>query len=329
MKTEKFILTPEDNDQLYSFCGPLDEYIGLIEAHLAVQINHRGHHFKVFGPDSQVEQATHFIKKAYHDAASADWDEKAFRIALNAEKQQGEYNHSAADLSEEDMDPLLILKTPFKQIKPRNKNQERYVRRIKQNDINFGVGPAGTGKTYLAVACAVEALEARVVKRILLVRPVVEAGESLGFLPGDLMQKVDPYLRPMYDALYELMGIEKVQRLISQQIIEVAPLAYMRGRTLNDSYIILDESQNTTKEQMKMFLTRLGFNSTAIINGDITQVDLPRGKISGLRHVINILNNVEGISFTFFDAQDVVRHPLVQKIVTAYEAYELNENSHA
>jgi phosphate starvation-inducible PhoH-like protein len=207
-------------------------------------------------------------------------------------------------------------------VKPRGKNQINYVRAIRVADINFGIGPAGTGKTYLAVACAVEAFEQERVRRILLVRPAVEAGEKLGFLPGDLSQKIDPYLRPLYDALYELLGFEKVEKLIEKNIIEVAPLAYMRGRTLNDSFIILDESQNTTVEQMKMFLTRIGFGSNVVVTGDITQIDLPHKTRSGLRHVLTVLKDVKGISFTRFSPKDVVRHPLVQRIVEAYEGYE-------
>jgi phosphate starvation-inducible PhoH-like protein len=212
-------------------------------------------------------------------------------------------------------------------IEGRGFNQQRYLQSIVTHDVNFGVGPAGTGKTYLAVACAVEALEKERVQRIVLARPAVEAGERLGFLPGDLSQKVDPYLRPLYDALYEMLGFERVVKFIERDIIEVAPLAYMRGRTLNDSFIILDEAQNTTVEQMKMFLTRIGFGSTAVITGDVTQVDLPRNTLSGLRHVIEVLKGVDGVSFTFFQAKDVVRHPLVQKIVTAYEKYGSGEKS--
>jgi phosphate starvation-inducible PhoH-like protein len=214
------------------------------------------------------------------------------------------------------------IKTKRGVIKPRNPNQSQYVSNIINHDISFGVGPAGTGKTYLAVACAVEALERQEVRRILLTRPAVEAGEKLGFLPGDLSQKVDPYLRPLYDALFEMLGFEKVEKLIERSVIEVAPLAYMRGRTLNDAFIILDEAQNTTVEQMKMFLTRIGFNSQAVITGDITQVDLPRGVRSGLRHSIEVLKDVNDISFNFFSANDVVRHPVVGRIVMAYEEYE-------
>ena len=207
-------------------------------------------------------------------------------------------------------------------IRARGANQSKYLRSIERHDINFGIGPAGTGKTYLAVACAVEAFESERVRRVVLVRPAVEAGERLGFLPGDLAQKVDPYLRPLYDALHEMLGFERVGKLIERNVIEIAPLAYMRGRTLNESFIILDEAQNTSVEQMKMFLSRIGFGSTAVITGDITQIDLPRGQRSGLRHVIEVLRGVDGISFTFFNSKDVVRHPLVALILDAYEAYE-------
>jgi len=207
-------------------------------------------------------------------------------------------------------------------IRGRGPNQSRYIKNILTHDLNFGVGPAGTGKTYLAVACAVDALERDQVRKLVLTRPAVEAGERLGFLPGDLAQKVDPYLRPLYDALYEMLGFERVAKLIERNVIEVAPLAYMRGRTLNEAFIILDEAQNTTVEQMKMFLTRIGFGSTAVVTGDVTQTDLPRGAASGLRHVIEVLRDVDGISFTFFLAKDVVRHPLVQRIVNAYERFD-------
>ncbi|MCW8887628.1 MAG: PhoH family protein, partial [Gammaproteobacteria bacterium] len=219
----------------------------------------------------------------------------------------------------------VLVRTRRGVIKGRGPNQQKYLRNIMTNDINFGVGPAGTGKTYLAVACAVEALEREEVRRLILTRPAVEAGERLGFLPGDLAQKVDPYLRPLYDALYEMMGFERVAKLIERNVIEIAPLAYMRGRTLNEAFIILDEAQNTTREQMKMFLTRIGFGSTAVVTGDVTQIDLPRGTQSGLRHAVEVLNEVKGISFTFFLAKDVVRHPIVQKIVGAYERQEQKE----
>ena len=218
---------------------------------------------------------------------------------------------------------MAVFRTKRGVIRPRGANQHRYLENISRNDINFGIGPAGTGKTYLAVACAVAALEREEVRRLILARPAVEAGEKLGFLPGDMAQKVDPYLRPLYDALYEMLGFERVSKLMERNVIEVAPLAFMRGRTLNDSFIILDEAQNTTVEQIKMFLTRVGFGSKAVVTGDITQIDLPRNKESGLRHILEVLKDVDGITFTFFGANDVVRHPLVQRIVAAYEAYDL------
>jgi len=313
LKTISFKLSPEDNEQLNDLCGELDHNLQQIEKHLAIEISHRGHTFKLIGPEDAVSHGKQFIETIYtmKDALSPKEIDVSLQSLVN-ETTVREPN-IAGDVN---------IKTPKLLVKPRGANQGRYVKRIREHDINFGIGPAGTGKTYLAVACAVAALEAEKVSRIILVRPAVEAGESLGFLPGDLSQKVDPYLRPMYDALYAFMGIEKVSRLIEKGVIEIAPLAYMRGRTLDDAFIILDESQNTTKEQMKMFLTRVGFNSKTIITGDISQVDLPRGKISGLRHVIDILSQTEGISFTFFDTHDVVRHPLVQKIVAAYEAHE-------
>jgi phosphate starvation-inducible PhoH-like protein len=220
----------------------------------------------------------------------------------------------------------VVIKTKHGLIKGRGANQKGYLQQIMSHDVNFGIGPAGTGKTYLAVACAVHALQTEQVRKIILVRPAVEAGEKLGFLPGDMAQKVDPYLRPLYDALHEMLGLERVEKLIEKGVIEVAPLAFMRGRTLNNAFIILDEAQNTTLEQIKMFLTRLGFGSTAVITGDITQIDLPNEKMSGLRHVLNILQKVDGISFTFFTVRDVVRHPLVQRIVEAYESFEKEQN---
>jgi phosphate starvation-inducible PhoH-like protein len=316
LKTLKFILEPENNDHLNELCGPLDEHLHLIERHLAIEISHRGHAFKVFGPDELVLLAENFIKQTYQKAAKHRIDGKELSLSLQTMVNQ------IQQADTETLDERFVVKTSRLTLKPRGVNQQRYIKRITQHDINFGIGPAGTGKTYLAVACAVQALEAEQTHRIILVRPAVEAGENLGFLPGDLAQKVDPYLRPMYDALYELMGVEKVGKLIEKHVIEIAPLAFMRGRTLNDAYIILDEAQNTTKEQMKMFLTRIGFNSKAIITGDITQVDLPKGKMSGLRHAIDVVADVNGISFTFFTTQDVVRHPLVQRVVAAYDKHE-------
>ena len=315
MKNVSFKLNPEDNDRLNQLCGQLDENLHLIEEYMAVEVNHRGHNFKIVGPAGEVDHAKEFIENVYQDTDQANPSTEEINVKL-----QGFINTKRKP-NNESFDENVLLTTTKKDIRPRGLNQLRYIKRIQSHDINFGIGPAGTGKTFLAVAVAVAALEQGEVKRLVLVRPAVEAGENLGFLPGDLAQKVDPYLRPMYDALYELMGIEKVTKLIAQQVIEIAPLAFMRGRNLNDSFIILDESQNTTLEQMKMFLTRMGFNSSAIITGDITQVDLPKGKPSGLRNAIDVLADIDNISFTFFDNQDVVRHPVVQSVVEAYDKY--------
>ena len=315
-----FKLTPENNERLNDLCGQLDDHLHYIERHLAVEISHRGHTFKILGPQNAVEHAKQCLVKLYQATIKGSLTLAEVNLVLHSMTHVEQQSPS-----HEKLDPGLKVITSKLSVKPRGLNQQRYLKRILKHDINFGIGPAGTGKTFLAVACAVAALEAEQVGRLVLVRPAVEAGESLGFLPGDLAQKVDPYLRPIYDALYELMGFEQVTKLIGRQVIEIAPLAFMRGRTLNDAFIILDESQNTTREQMKMFLTRVGFNSTTVITGDITQVDLPRGKASGLRHVINVLEGVEDISFTFFDNSDVVRHPLVQKVVNAYDKFEKQE----
>lgn len=323
MKTIHFDLTPEDNHRLADLCGEINSNLHKIERHLGVEISQRGFRFKVIGPPQSVENAHTVIENLYYFKGNAQSIKQELNLLLQAVPNQ---NQQVQLESRDDLNAGMI-KTPKLTLKPRGINQLRYIKRIRQHDINFGIGPAGTGKTFLAVALAVEALQQEKAARIILVRPAVEAGEHLGFLPGDLTQKVDPYLRPMYDALYELLGFEKVLHLIERQIIEIAPLAFMRGRTLNDAFIILDEAQNTTKEQMKMFLTRIGFHSTAVINGDITQVDLPHGKLSGLRHAIDVLAGVEGISFTFFESGDVVRHPLVQKIVSAYRRFEENDSA--
>ncbi len=317
LRSAHFLLTPENNEQLNNLCGQLDEHLRQIERALAVEIAHRGHHFKITGPALAVKHAGELIQSLYANALDNPPSLRTINLAL-----QTLSNRIKKEEAQIDPDKMVTLKTPCAQVTPRGLNQQRYLKRVQKSDINFGIGPAGTGKTYLAVACAVSALEADHVKRIILVRPAVEAGENLGFLPGDLAQKVDPYLRPMYDALYELMGLERATKLIEQHTIEVAPLAFMRGRSLNDAFIILDESQNTTREQMKMFLTRIGFNSKVVVTGDITQVDLPKGKHSGLRDAIHVLENVKDISFTFFDSGDVVRHPLVQRVVEAYESQD-------
>ena len=314
-----FAFDPEDNARLANLCGPFDEHLRQIELRLGVEINHRGSLFQVIGEDPATRAAEKVLRALY-----ATTEEEALtgaKINLHlAESGIDAISEAATEGAQE-----VVIKVKRGMIKGRGPNQARYLHAIATHDISFGVGPAGTGKTYLAVASAVEALEANRVQRLLLVRPAVEAGEKLGFLPGDLSQKVDPYLRPLYDALYEMLGFEKVAKLIERNVIEIAPLAYMRGRTLNDAYVILDEAQNTTVEQMKMFLTRIGFGTVAVITGDVTQVDLPRNTRSGLRQAIEVLRGVSGISFTFFTSRDVVRHPLVAKIVRAYEAFEQKE----
>lgn len=315
-ESQQLTLEPADNSRLANLCGQFDEHLRQIEHRLGVEISSRGNQFQIIGSSRPVRAARQIIKSLFATAATE---------AITPQQVHLSMQDSTIDaLLQDNDDPNESVKIETRRgvIKGRGPNQQRYLRNIASHDINFGVGPAGTGKTYLAVACAVAALEQDRVKRLILARPAVEAGEKLGFLPGDLAQKVDPYLRPLYDALYEMLGFEKVGKLIERSVIEVAPLAFMRGRTLNDSFIILDEAQNTTPEQIKMFLTRIGFGSTTVITGDITQVDLPREKPSGLRHVLKILKSVEGVSFTFFDTQDVVRHPLVQRIVSAYEAHD-------
>ena len=310
----QFLLDPEDNERLSNLCGPLENHLRQIETRLGIEINNRGNSFQVVGPAAILTAARELMTDLYRATADENLDAHAINLYL----QESGIEERIEKAGQADI-PEVIIKTKRGVVRGRGPHQKQYLHRIVTNDINFGVGPAGTGKTYLAVAAAVEALERQNIRRILLVRPAVEAGEKLGFLPGDLAQKIDPYLRPLYDALYEMLGFERVDKLIERNVIEVAPLAYMRGRTLNDSFIILDEAQNTTPEQMKMFLTRIGFGSTAVITGDVTQVDLPRGQKSGLRQAVDILHEVEGISFTFFNARDVVRHPLVQRVIEAYE----------
>ena len=322
--SRSFTLEPADNSRLANLCGQFNEHLRLVEERLGVEVNNRGNTFTVLGDSIPVQAAEQVLMQLYADTAQGEL--KAERVHLLLQETQARDDAHTGDGKEADKFDVSIT-TRHGIIKGRGTSQRRYLHNVLTHDINFGVGPAGTGKTYLAVACAVEALEKQTVQRIVLVRPAVEAGERLGFLPGDLAQKVDPYLRPLYDALYEMLGFERVDKLIERNAIEVAPLAYMRGRTLNDSYIILDEAQNTTVEQMKMFLTRIGFGSTAVVTGDVTQVDLPKNTRSGLRHVVEVLKEVKGVSFTFFQARDVVRHPLVQKVVVAYEAYEKTESS--
>ncbi|GAC1660933.1 MAG: PhoH family protein [Steroidobacteraceae bacterium] len=305
----EFVLEPADNTRLAKLCGPLDENLRLLESRLDVRIQRRGDSFRVSG--AQAANAQELLQELFILSATEEVTPERVHLALH-ERESGA---PAADADPRDHGVRLP-----RGIRARGAHQRDYLEHIRNRDLTFGIGPAGTGKTYLAVACAVEALQAERVRRLILVRPAVEAGERLGFLPGDLTQKVDPYLRPIYDALYEMMGFDRVARFIERSVIEVAPLAFMRGRTLNDSFVILDEAQNTTPEQMKMFLTRIGFGSRAVVTGDITQTDLPAGRQSGLSHVVQVLRAVEGVAFTFFDAHDVVRHPLVQRIVQAYES---------
>lgn len=312
--TRKFILEPFDTKRFANLSGQFDEHFRQIEQRLGIEIRNRGNQFELLGDNSCTLAAENLINRLYRETKSVSLTPEMVHLFLQ--------ESGLEELVSPSNQPQVTLKTLKGIIRPRGANQQGYVKSILDNDINFGIGPAGTGKTYLAVACAVDALQREQVRRILLVRPAVEAGEKLGFLPGDLSQKIDPYLRPLYDALYEMLGFEHVAKLIERQVIEVAPLAYMRGRTLNNSFIILDESQNTTTEQMKMFLTRIGFGSTAVITGDATQVDLPRGTRSGLMHVMEVLRGIPGISFTYFKAKDVVRHPLVQRIVEAYDRYD-------
>ena len=341
--TRDLSLAPADNIRLVELCGPLDEHLHQIEARLGVEIRRRGNRFQIVGQPAAARRAEAVLQDLYARAAREPVDSERVHIALQALDMGGD---DGGPVGEPGAGPVeghggregggngngvstdeIRVRTARGALRARGANQTEYLRNIRAHDLTFGIGPAGTGKTYLAVACAVEALQSEKVRRIVLVRPAVEAGERLGFLPGDLSQKVDPYLRPMYDALYEMLGFERVAKSIERNIIEVAPLAFMRGRSLNDSFVILDEAQNTTNEQMKMFLTRIGFGSKAVVTGDITQVDLPNSKQSGLRTVIDILRGVRGIAFTMFTSRDVVRHPLVQRIVQAYEAQGSDDGS--
>jgi len=307
--TNDFTLEPLDNQRLANLCGQFDQHLRQLEQRFSVEINNRGHQFRVIGLAHAVQSVTGVLNQLY----SATTDEALSPDRVHLFSQEANSTDEGAE---------VVIRTRRGLVKGRSPNQRQYLNNIIRHDINFGIGVAGSGKTYLAVACAVEALEREQVRRIVLVRPAVEAGERLGFLPGDLAQKIDPYLRPLYDALYEMLGFERVAKLIDRHVIEIAPLAYMRGRTLNDAFIILDEAQNTTVDQMKMFLTRIGFGSTAVVTGDVTQIDLPNEKQSGLRHVTEILKGVKGVSFTFFGANDVVRHPIVARIIDAYERAE-------
>jgi len=328
-----FTLDPVDNYRQTNLCGPMDDNLKTIERRLGVKISYRGCEFTIVGEPLNCQAVIHLLKNLYIETDTVKGQNKTIspemvHLAILEANilEQGDTNTELSKELDTNYKDMVLIKTKRGTIKPRNGNQQNYVQNILTNDISFGIGVAGTGKTYLAVACAVDALERQEVRRILLTRPAVEAGEKLGFLPGDLTQKIDPYLRPLYDALFEMLGFERVEKLIERNVIEIAPLAYMRGRTLNDAFIILDESQNTTVEQMKMFLTRIGFNSRAVITGDITQVDLPKHQMSGLRQAIDVLQDINGISFNFFQSKDVVRHPVVARIVDAYESHEQKLN---
>ena len=309
-------LDPADNQRLANLCGQLDEHLRLIERRMGVEINNRGNSFRIIGLKKSVDATGEILRELYSETDEHVLDPEVVNLHLH-------------DAAAENVIPLkkrsgaeVVIQTKRGQVRGRGENQQHYLRSMSEHDVSFGIGPAGTGKTYLAVASAIESLEQDQVRRIILTRPAVESGERLGFLPGDLAQKIDPYLRPLYDALYEMMGFEKVARLMERNVIEVAPLAYMRGRSLNESFIILDEAQNTTVEQMKMFLTRIGFGSKVVVTGDVTQIDLPKGQLSGLRQVVDVLKDVDGLGFSFFNPKDVVRHPLVKRIVEAYDAHD-------
>ncbi len=320
IQTTQIELQPIDNTRLANLCGQFDEHIKKIEQTLAVEISNRGHTFSISGQENDIKLTQILLDTLYKETENTVLNKEKLHLFL----QQSSLDESIQVLHQPNLqaESEILIHTGRGTIKPRGSNQYNYLKRVLNHDINFGIGPAGTGKTYLAVACAVQALKENKFRRLILTRPAVEAGENLGFLPGDLSQKIDPYLRPLYDALYDMLGFEKVSRLIERNVIEVAPLAFMRGRSLNESFIILDEAQNTTSAQMKMFLTRTGFGSKVIITGDLTQIDLPNNCESGLKHCLKVLNNIPGISFTHFIAKDVVRHPLVQRIVNAYDKHE-------
>ncbi len=312
------VLEPDEAQRIANLNGPFDAHLRQLELRLGVEIRNRGNHYRLLGPEAEIEHAEEILRALFEQAAEGAITTEQVHLAV---QEKGAALRSTARGTSADAEEIVV-RTQRGVVRGRGAHQREYLKHIVENDLVFGIGPAGTGKTYLAVASAVQALEKDRVRRIVLVRPAVEAGEKLGFLPGDMTQKIDPYLRPLYDALYEMLGFEKVARLIERSVIEVAPLAFMRGRTLNESFIILDEAQNTTIEQMKMFLTRIGFGSVAVVTGDVTQIDLPKHINSGLKHATQVLANVPGIHFCHFQMQDVVRHPLVQAVVQAYEAHE-------
>ena len=314
-------LNPNDADVLIRFVGELNKNIKLVEKNFNVKIFQNGNKISISGDEENIKKASNALIDLYASTSNGmELSREKIQMVMNNNEDLQAVSASSENIKE------YVIKTPKKTIKPRGKNQNNYLSNMNNYEVNFGVGPAGTGKTYLAVAKAVEMLVNESVKKIILIRPAVEAGEKLGFLPGDLSQKVDPYLRPLYDALYEMLGFEQVVRLLEKEILEVAPLAYLRGRTLNNAFIIMDESQNTSVDQMKMFLTRMGFGSFAIINGDMTQIDLPKNIESGLGHALKVLDGLEDIGFTVFNSKDVVRHPLVRKIVDAYDQFDQQKN---
>jgi len=310
-------LEPIDNDRLVRLCGLLDKNIRQIENFFEVEISNRGNAFKISGRNTNVENTSHFIEKIYHLSESEEITPKQLHLYLN---NSSEFLSDDAD----DVDSSIKLKKLI--IKPKSTNQKSFIDTINTNTVTFGIGAAGTGKTFLAVACAVNALEKRHVKKIILVRPAIEAGEKLGFLPGDLAEKIDPYLQPLYDSLYECLGFETVNKLLEKKVIEIAPLAYMRGRTLNDAFIILDEAQNTTISQMQMFLTRIGYGSTTVVTGDVSQIDLPKDSQSGLKDCLEFILNIKGIDAVKFGPKDVMRHKIVSSIVSEYEKRKKNKN---
>lgn len=317
MEKIEFLLSPFNNNRLANLCGQFNEHLKQLENGLGVELHHRGEKFSIKGEKHRLTTAKQVLNELYECTSSEQLSPEKIQLLIDTSGAEGIETDQAEDIVEINCRRLRV--------RPRGQHQISYVQSIRERDLTFGVGPAGTGKTFLAVACAVEALEQDWVRRIILVRPAVEAGERLGFLPGDLTQKIDPYLRPIYDALYEMLGFDRVTKLIERNIIEIAPLAFMRGRTLNHSFIILDEAQNTTVEQMKMFLTRFGFGSKAVVTGDTSQIDLPKHTVSGLKHAQNVLSGIDEIGVMRFNADDVVRHSLVKSIVNAYEKNERSD----